>query len=431
MDPADAENSIMIIKLIILIALLFLSAFFSSAETAFISADKFAIRQLIQEGNRKAKRVAKILEDKDAMISAILIGNNIVNITATSISMLFFAKIITGGIDYSIVSTIVMTVTVLIFGEITPKYIAKAYPEKFALLFYPLIMLFYYVLYPLNLVFGGFKTVIGWLFRIEHDDTITDEELLTIVNEAEEDGTLKEEESNLIKSAIEFDDLEVKDILVPRINMVAIPSDLEVKEIKKVFEKERYSRLPVYKDNIDSVIGFIHEKDFYRVYDKKDFDVKNIMQEVIFVVEHTKISALLKKLQKNKVHMAIVLDEYGGTLGIVTVEDIIEELVGEIYDEHDEEFEPFKENADGSVTVNCLTELDDFFEKFEIFEDEDEECDANTVGGWVNEKLGELPTTGKKFSYQNLDVTVSKTTKKKALEIKVIVNEKTEDEDEE
>ena len=416
--------------LIALIALIVFSAFFSATETAYTSLNVIKAKSLAQK-NAKYKKVLNLYDKFDKLISTILIGNNIVNITATSISMLFFAKIITGGIDYSIVSTIVMTVTVLIFGEITPKYIAKAYPEKFALFFYPLIMLFYYVLYPLNLVFGGFKTVIGWLFRIEHDDTITDEELLTIVNEAEEDGTLKEEESNLIKSAIEFDDLEVKDILIPRINMVAIPSDLEVKEIKKVFEKERYSRLPVYKDNIDSVIGFIHEKDFYRVYDKKDFDVKNIMQEVIFVVEHTKISALLKKLQKNKVHMAIVLDEYGGTLGIVTVEDIIEELVGEIYDEHDEEFEPFKENADGSVTVNCLTELDDFFEKFEIFEDEDEECDANTVGGWVNEKLGELPTTGKKFSYQNLDVTVSKTTKKKALEIKVIVNEKTEDEDEE
>ena len=416
--------------LIALIALIVFSAFFSATETAYTSLNVIKAKSLAQK-NAKYKKVLNLYDKFDKLISTILIGNNIVNITATSISMLFFAKIITGGIDYSIVSTVVMTVTVLIFGEITPKYIAKAYPEKFALFFYPLIMLFYYVLYPLNLVFGGFKTVIGWLFRIEHDDTITDEELLTIVNEAEEDGTLKEEESNLIKSAIEFDDLEVKDILIPRINMVAIPSDLEVKEIKKVFEKERYSRLPVYKDNIDSVIGFIHEKDFYRVYDKKDFDVKNIMQEVIFVVEHTKISALLKKLQKNKVHMAIVLDEYGGTLGIVTVEDIIEELVGEIYDEHDEEFEPFKENADGSVTVNCLTELDDFFEKFEIFEDEDEESDANTVGGWVNEKLGELPTTGKKFSYQNLDVTVSKTTKKKALEIKVIVNEKTEDSEEE
>ena len=416
--------------LIALIVLIVFSAFFSATETAYTSLNVIKAKSLAQK-NAKYKKVLNLYDKFDKLISTILIGNNIVNITATSISMLFFAKIITGGIDYSVVSTAVMTVTVLIFGEITPKYIAKAYPEKFALAFYPLIMLFYYVLYPLNLIFGAFKTAIGWIFRIEHDDVITDEELLTIVNEAEEDGTLKEEESNLIKSAIEFDDLEVKDILIPRINMVAIPSDIEAKDIKKILEKERYSRLPVYNDNIDSIIGVIHGKDFYAEYNKKDFNIKDIMQEVTFVVEHTKISVLLKKLQKNKMHMAIVLDEYGGTLGLVTVEDIIEELVGEIYDEHDEEFEPFKENSDGSITVNCLTELDDFFEKFEIFEDEDEESDANTVGGWVNEKLGELPTTGKKFSYQNLDVTVSKTTKKKALEIKVIVNEKTEDEDEE
>ena len=416
--------------LIALIALIVFSAFFSATETAYTSLNVIKAKSLAQK-NAKYKKVLNLYDKFDKLISTILIGNNIVNITATSISMLFFAEIIKGGIDYSIVSTAVMTVTVLIFGEITPKYIAKAYPEKFALAFYPLITLFYYVLYPLNLIFGGFKSLIGWIFRIEHDDVITDEELLTIVNEAEEDGTLKEEESNLIKSAIEFDDLEVKDILIPRINMVAIPSDIEAKEIKKILEKERYSRLPVYKDNIDSIIGVIHGKDFYTAYNKKDFNIKDIMQEVVFVVEHTKISALLKKLQKNKMHMAIVLDEYGGTLGLVTVEDIIEELVGEIYDEHDEEIEPFIENSDGSITVNCLTELDVFFEKFEIFVDEDEECDANTVGGFVSEKLGELPTTVKKFSYKNLDITVSKTTKKKVLEIKVIVNEKSDDSDEE
>ena len=415
--------------LIALIVLIVFSAFFSATETAYTSLNVIKAKSLSLK-NPKYKKVLNLYDKFDKLISTILIGNNIVNITASTISTVFFAKIITGGIDYTIVSTAVMTVAVLMFGEITPKYIAKAYPEKFALISYPLIIFFYYVLYPLNIVFGAFKTFVGFVFRIKYDDTITDAELLTIVNEAEEDGTLKEEESNLIKSAIEFDDLEVKDILVPRINMVSISEDLTPNEIKKVFEKERYSRLPVYRDNIDSIIGFIHEKDFYRVYTKKDFDVKKIMQEVIFVVEHTKISALLKKLQKNKVHMAIVLDEYGGTLGIVTVEDIIEELVGEIYDEHDEEFEPFKENADGSVTVNCLTELDVFFEKFDIIVDEDEESDANTVGGWVSEKLGELPTTGKKFSYRNLDVTVSKTTKKKVLEIKVTVNEEVKDEEE-
>lgn len=414
--------------LIAIIALIVLSGLFSATETAYTSLNVIRAKSLSQK-NPKYKKVLDLYDKYDKLISTILIGNNIVNITASSLAMLFFAKIITTGIDYSVISTVVMTVLVLIFGEITPKYIAKAYPETVSKLLYPFIKLFYYILYPLVIVFGGIKVVIGWVFRIEHNDTITDEELLTIVNEAQEDGTLKEDESSLIKSAIEFDDLEVKDILVPRINMVSIPLDSEISHIKKVFETERYSRLPVYNGNIDSIVGIIHEKDFYRACGKKDFNIKNIMQEVVFVVEHTKISALLKKLQSNKIHMAIVLDEYGGTLGIVTVEDIIEELVGEIYDEHDEEFVTFKDNEDGSITVNCLTELDVFFEKFNIEED-DVEFDANTVGGWVNEKLGELPTTGKTFSYKNLDVKVSKTTKKKVLEIKVTVNEKSKTENE-
>ncbi len=407
--------------LIAIIALIVLSGLFSATETAYTSLNVIRAKSLAQKDS-KYKKVLDLYDKYDKLISTILIGNNIVNITASSLSMLFFAKIIITGVDYSVISTVVMTVLVLIFGEITPKYIAKAYPETASKLLYPFIKMFYYILYPLVFIFGGFKVFVGWIFRIEHDDTITDEELLTIVNEAQEDGTLKEDESSLIKSAIEFDDVEVKDILIPRINMVSVPMDSDVAEIKKVFETEGYSRLPVYNGNIDSIVGFIHEKDFYRAYNKKDFNIKNIMQEVVFVVEHTKISSLLKKLQKRKLHMSIVLDEYGGTLGLVTVEDIIEELVGEIYDEHDEEFTPFKDNEDGSVIVNCLTELDVFFERFGI-EEGDVEFDANTVGGWVNEKLGELPTTGKVFTYKNLDVKVIKTTKKKVLEIKVVVNE--------
>ena len=228
-----------------------------------------------------------------------------------------------------------------------------------------------------------------------------------------------EEESILIKSAIEFDDLEVKDILLPRINMISVSIDEDISDIKKIFEKERYSRLPVYNGNIDSIVGIIHEKDFYRNYSKKGFTIKDIMQEAVFVVEHTKISALLKKLQSKKIHMAIVLDEYGGTLGLVTVEDIIEELVGEIYDEYDEEIVEIKENEDGSFLINGATEIDNFFEKFELY-DEDEKFDANSVGGWVTEYLGEIPLTGRTFEYKNLSVKVTKTTRKKVLEISVV-----------
>ncbi len=405
--------------LIAIIALIILSAFFSATETAYTSLNTIKLKSLAQKDSR-FKKVLALYDRYDQLLSTILIGNNIVNITASSLALLLFTKLIQQGsfFDPSFVSTAVMTIVVLLFGEITPKNIAKAYPEKLAVAFYPIITMFYYLLYPLNFLFGLFKKLLNLLFRLDRKEAITDDELITIVNEAQEDGTLKEEESDLIRSAIEFDDLEVRDILVPRINVIAVPTDATKQEVKKVFDSERYSRIPVYKDTIDSIVGFIHEKDFYRNYFKQEFDLKNLMQKVEFVVEHTKISVLLKKLQAKKVHMAVVLDEYGGTLGIVTVEDIIEELVGEIYDEYDEDTELIKELSSDQYLINCSAELTLFFDKFELYDD-GEEFDANTVGGWITEKLGELPTTGRKFDYKNLRVEVTKASMKKVLEIKV------------
>ncbi len=411
--------------LIAIIILVLLSSFFSSTETAYTSLNVIKVKSLAQK-NKNYQRVLSLYERYDKLISTILVGNNIVNISASSLSILFFQKVLTEGANYSLVSTVVMTVAVLIFGEITPKMLAKAMPEKMASFSYPLMILFYYVLYPLTLVFGGIGALVGKIFKVKNEDVITDDELITIVNEAEEDGTLKEEESNLIRSAIEFDDLEVKDVLIPRINVVSVSLDAEKSEIKKLFENERYSRLPVYDGNIDSIVGIIHQKDFYRNYSKKDFDIKNIMQEVVFVVEHTKISALLRKLQLKKMHMAVVLDEYGGTMGIVTVEDIIEELVGEIYDEYDDFDEEIVKNEDGTYLVNCKMSLDDFFEHFDLV-DEVEQFDANTVGGFVAEQFGELPIAGKEFNYQNLTVKVLKATRKKVIEVKVTVNETVEE----
>ena len=407
--------------LIAIIVLILLSSFFSSIETAYTSLNVIKVKSLAQKDNAYQK-VLNLYEKYDKLISTILVGNNIVNITASSLSVLFFQKILAEGVNYSVISTVVMTLVVLTFGEITPKMLAKSMPESLAKATYPLMILFFYVLYPLTLIFSGLGALVGKIFKVKTDDAITDDELITIVNEATEDGTLKEEESNLIRSAIEFDDLEVKDILIPRINVISVSLDAEKSEIKKLFETERYSRLPVYDGNIDSVVGIIHQKDFYRNYTKKDFNIKNIMQEVVFVVEHTKISALLRKLQLKKMHMAVVLDEYGGTMGIVTVEDIIEELVGEIYDEYDEFDEEIVKNEDDTYIVNCKMSLDNFFEHFDLI-DEVEEFDANTVGGWVTEQFGELPIAGKEFNYQNLTVKVVKATRKKVIEVKVTINE--------
>ena len=412
--------------LIAIIVLVLLSSFFSSTETAYTSLNVIKVKSLALK-NKNYQKVLNLYDKYDKLISTILVGNNIVNITASSLSMLFFQKILTSGVNYSVISTVIMTVVVLIFGEITPKMLAKSMPEKMASFSYPLMIFFYYLLYPLTFIFSGIGALVGKIFKVQNDDTITDDELITIVNEATEDGTLKEEESNLIRSAIEFDDLEVKDVLIPRINVISVSLDAEKGEIKKLFETERYSRLPVYDGNIDSIVGIIHQKDFYRNYNKKDFDIKSIMQEVIFVVEHTKISALLRKLQLKKMHMAVVLDEYGGTMGIVTVEDIIEELVGEIYDEYDEFDEEIVKNDDDTYLVNCKMSLDNFFEHFDLI-DEVEEFDANTVGGWVTEQFGELPIAGKEFNYQNLTVKVVKATRKKVIEVKVTINETVEEE---
>lgn len=406
--------------LIALIALVILSAFFSATETAYTSLNTIRLKSLAQKEN-KFKRVLRLYEKYDKLLTTILIGNNIVNLTASSLALIFFTLVLKDGsfLDPSLISTAVITIVVLLFGEIMPKFIAKAYPERLASFFYPFITLCYYIFYPLNFLLGLYKKLISAIFKLDREESITDDELITMVNEAEEDGTIKEDESDLIRSAIEFDDLEVKDILVPRINVVSISVDATKQEVKKIFDSERYSRIPVYRDTVDSIIGFIHEKDFYRNYFKQDFSVKDIMQKVVSVVEHTKISDLLKKLQARKVHMAVVLDEYGGTAGIVTIEDIIEELVGEIYDEYDEETEPIKKVEENVYIVNGGLELDKFFEEFELLDDD--EYDSNTVSGFITEILGELPTTGKEFDYKNLHVEVTKTTIKKVLEIKVIV----------
>ncbi|MBR2448643.1 MAG: HlyC/CorC family transporter [Clostridia bacterium] len=407
--------------LIAIIALVIMSGFFSSTETAFSCANRIKLRSLVANGNKRAKKVLDLAETNyDKFISSVLIGNNIVNISASTISTIFFAQLITNG-SSEVVSTVVMTLAVLIFGEITPKFIAKTYPEKMAMAFYPLIKFFFYVFYPLNLLFGGWKWILSKVFRFKSTDVVTEDEIMTIVEEAEEDGTLKTEETQLIRSVIEFDDLEVGDILVPRVNIVAVDIADSMEQIREVFNREGYSRLPVYKDTIDTVIGTIHEKDFFNAYLKGKKGVDGIMQNAFYTTEHAKISDLLRQLQKKKVHIAVVLDEYGGTLGMVTLEDILEELVGEIYDEHDEEINYFKEVGEKLFVIDGNAPISDALEFLGV--PNDDEFDASTVSGWVIEVLGEIPHAGKKFEYKNIEIEVTKSTVKKVLQVRVKVNE--------
>ncbi len=414
--------------LITLVVLLIFSAFFSSTETAYSCANRIKLRTLVTNGNKRANNVLDLAEKNyDRLLSTILIGNNLVNIVATTIATIFFAKLFKDNPSTAnVVSTIVMTLSVLIFGEITPKLLAKTFPEKMAMAFYPLIKLFYYLFFLLNIIFSGWKWLITKLFRLKNSDVVTEAEIMTIVEEAEEDGTLKTEETQLIRSVIEFDDLEVGDILVPRVNIVAIDISSSMDDIRRVFSKEGYSRLPVYKESIDTIIGTIHEKDFFNAYLLGKKGIDGIMQNAFYTTEHAKISDLLKQLQKKKIHIAVVLDEYGGTLGLITMEDILEELVGEIYDEHDEIINYFKDLNETTSLVDGNAPIAEFFEKFNI--DEDESVDANTVSGFVIEYLGIIPHAGYQFEYKNVSIEVLKSTVKRVLQIKVIVNEQVEEE---
>ena len=425
--PPGSQN--ITIYVIILVALLILSAFFSATETAFTSLNRTRLKLLADDGKKSAKKALKHADNYDRLLYTILIGNNIVNLTLATISTLLFSSIITNSESLSAtLSTIISTVAVLIFGEVTPKTLAKEFPEKVAMFVAPIMDFFTIILYPLNLVFTGWKLLLKKIFKFKSEDVITEQELLTYVEEANEDGTLDNNETELISSAIEFNDAEVGDILVPRVNVIAVEENTPMKDIRLVFSEHGFSRLPVYRGSIDTIIGMIHEKDFYAAYTSGATDIKGIVTSMALATEHMKISDLLRSMQKQKVHMATVVDEYGGTLGIVTLEDILEELVGEIWDEHNEVVDYFTKLDDEHYLVDGNAELSEFCEIFS--QEEDEESDSNTVSGWIIERSGDIPPIGYTFDYNNLTVTVTKRTLKKVLEVKVEIRPAEEDAEE-
>lgn len=417
--PPGSQN--VTIYVIILIALLILSGFFSATETAFTSLNRARLKVYADDGNKSAKKALKYTENYDKLLYTILIGNNIVNLTLATISTLLFSEIIKSSASLAAtLSTIISTIMVLIFGEITPKTLAKESPEKVAMFVCPIVDFCTVILYPLNLIFTGWKALMKKVFKFKGGDVITEEELLTYIEEAKEDGTLDNNEKELLSSAIEFNDAEVGDILVPRVNIIAVEENTPMDEIREVFSEHGFSRIPVYRNSIDSIIGMIHEKDFYAAFMNKAENVKGIITSMALATEHMKISVLLRSMQKQKVHMATVVDEYGGTLGIVTLEDILEELVGEIWDEHDEVVNYFTKLDENTYLVDGNAELAEFCELFS--QEEDEESDSNTVSGWIIEKCGDIPPIGFSFDYNNLTISVTKRNLKKVLEIKVVIN---------
>lgn len=399
-----------------LAGLLMMSAYFSATETAYSSLRKVRLKNLAADGNRRAELALQIASDFDRLLSTILIGNNIVNITAASLSTVLFVKYF-GNAGVTI-STVVMTLLVLIFGEISPKSLAKETPEKFAMLVAPITRFFMVILAPFNLFFANWKILLAKIFKVDGDRGITEEELLTIVDEAQQDGGINEQEGELIRSVIEFDDLEAIDIFTPRVDVVAVEENTPQEEIAEIFRETNFSRLPVYQNSIDNVIGVIHQKDFYNHVIYAGEPLESIIKPAVFITKSMKISRALELLQQSKSHIAIITDEYGGTAGIVTMEDILEELVGDIWDEHDEVIEEFEQLSDVEYKVKTSASLQELFDILEI----DEDVGMLKVGSWVIEQLGKIPNEGESFIYKNLTVTVAHTDSQRVLEVIVKVN---------
>ena len=404
-----------------LVLLLILSAFFSATETAFSSVNKIRLKHLANNGSKQAAKTLVLAEKYSTLISTILIGNNVVNIASASFATILFIDLV--GEEFGVgLSTLVMTILVLIFGEITPKNMAKQMPEAFAMAVTPIIGLLVKLLLPISFVFELWQKFIIKLFKISKDEAVTSDELVTLIEETEAEGGLKEHESDLIVAAIEFNDLEVKDILKPRVDVIAIEKNMTIDAIANVFKSVSYSRLPVYEKTIDNIVGIIHEKDFYHLYYQKSSNtIESITNDCIYTNPKIKISALLKILQKSKMHMAVVLDEFGGTSGIITMEDILEELVGDIYDEHDEIEEYYTQLTENSFLVLGDLELDNFFETLGFKEEENN--DYITVSGWIIHKLDKMPEINDQFDYYHLTVKVTKTDGKLVEEAEITIHE--------
>lgn len=413
--------------IIILIILILLSGCFSATETAFTSANKVRLKYMANNGDKKAEKTLALAEDYNSLLSTILVGNNIVNITASSIATVLFVDLLKN--NGALVSTVVMTVIILIFGEITPKTVAKTQPEKFAMFFTPFISVLVVILKPLTLLFNGISALVSKLFKSEESEDFNSEEFITMVEEAQEGGNLDEDEADIITNAIEFNDQEVGKVFTPRVDVIACDIKDPEEEIDKKFRESGFSRMPIYDETIDNVIGVLHEKDFYYHYYKdSSTSLEQILSKPVYTTENIKISDLLKELQTVKSHMAIVIDEYGGTAGIITMEDVLEEIVGEIYDEHDEVIEYFKKVNDDTYLVNCDADIEDMFEYFDITPDE--EYEFNTVSGWVIHNLEKIPDKGDNFVYKNLNVTVTDADEKTVNEIKVQVLKEEENKEE-
>lgn len=422
------DGSSLPIFVLLLIILIALSAYFSASETAFASYNKMRMKSEAEDKKgKKARRVLELSENYEKLISTILIGNNIVNIVATSIATLLFTHLIENEAVAATVSTVVMTLAVLIFGEITPKTVAKRASDSFSKKVVGSLGALVTLFTPLTAIFNLWqKFVLGFL-KDDGEAAVTEDEIITVVEEAAEDGEIDEQESELIKNVIKFSDLDVNDILTPRVDVAAVDISWDRERIAGVFAETEFSRLPVYEENIDNISGILYQKDFFN---HGDVPVAELVKPVKFIFSSMKISRLLKLFQESKCHMVVINDEYGGTEGIVTLEDVIESLVGEIYDEHDEVVEDIIKIADDKYRVLGSTSIDKFMETFELeIEEEDDDSDITTVSGFAAHNLEKIPDEGDIFLHENLKITITKTDSNRVLEavVQVFPKEETEE----
>ena len=405
-------------SILILVLLITMSAYFSATETAYSSLNKIKLKSIANKGNKKAKLALELSEKYDSVISTILIGNNIVNIATASLATVLFTKLL--GSSGVTVSTIVMTILILIFGEISPKSIAKDIPESFAIFSAPLLNVFCIILKPVNHIFCLWKKLISKVLKIQKHSGITEDEILTIAEEAENEGGINPQQLEIIKSAIELNEQEVIEAFTQRVDMVAIKDSCSKEELLNLFIESGFSRIPVYHDNIDNVIGIINEKDLINiVVNNNNEEISSIIKPLNVIQPHMKLSHLLKVLQNNKSHMALIADEYGGTMGIITLEDILEELVGEIWDEHDKVVNDIEKIGEDEYIVRGNANIEKVLEEVDL----EDEFEVNSVNGWVIQQFGKIPKVGESFEYKNLKIVIQKATKRCVLEIRITVDE--------
>mgnify|MGYP003287043542 FL=1 len=394
-------------------ACLILSAYFSATETAFSSANSTRLKTLAEKGSKKAKLACELLEHYDKLLSTILIGNNIVNILMASIGTVLFVRHY--GDAGATISTVVVTVVVLVFGEISPKSVAKDCAERFAMFSAPILQVFLFVLTPLNFLFSLWKKLLAKVFHLNGESKMSQEELLMLVDEVQQDGSIDKNEGELLKNAIDFSEQQAQDILIHRVDLAALPITASKEEVAALFTGTKYSRLLIYQDSIDHILGTVHQKDFYVGCGITEKPLPEIIVPPLFVLENEPISRLLKTLQKAKTHVAVVVDEYGGTCGIVTMEDILEELVGEIWDEHDEIEVFIRKTGANTFLVDAGMDFDEFAAYFQLKTD----SEMTSVSGWVMEQFGRVPESGERISAGPLDVLVTKVDNHRIEEIQI------------